>query len=366
MMGRVVAMTADFTTEVMEFEVPRAEKGGIIMEVVKANVCGSDIHMWEGKHILKNHVMGHEMMGRVHELGEGVTTDYAGQPVKVGDRIVPVYYLTCYQCRNCRNGLYNICEHGNDLGAQAAVKSPHFTGAFATHYYMARGQAFYKIPDCIPDDVAAGTNCGVAQMTYTMERANLHVGQNVVVQGAGGLGLFTCAIARESGAAVICIDAVPSRLEEARRFGAHHTINMKEYTTIEARKARIEELTGGAGADIVVELAGVPAAFNESLRLVRPGGTVVEAGNVLIKEEFNTSIVPGIIVRNCITVLGQVRYLPQYLHKALLFLEKTWDKYPYGGMTDRYYSLDEVQLALQRSAAREVQRAVIAPQQRKN
>lgn len=364
MKGRVVAMTGDFTTEVMEFEVPKPEKGGIIMEVVKANVCGSDVHMWEGKHILKNHVMGHEMMGRVAELGEGVTTDYAGQPIKVGDRIVPVYYLVCYKCRNCQNGLYNICEHGNDLGAQPAVKWPHFTGAFATHYYIAHGQTFYKIPDCIPDDVAAGTNCGVTQMIYTLERAKLHCGQNVVVQGAGGLGLFTCAIARESGATVISIDSVDSRLEEAKKFGAHYTINMKECDTIEKRKARIEQLTNGMGADIVVELAGVPAAFNESLRLVRPGGTVVEAGNVLVKEEFNTPIVPGIIVRNCITVIGQVRYLPRYLHKALKFLEKTYEKYPYGGMTDQYYSLDEVQLALKRSADREVQRAIIEPNKR--
>lgn len=361
MIGRVASMKADKVTEILEFEVPEPEQGAVVMEILRANICGSDIHMWEGKHVLKNHVMGHEMVGRIHKLGEGVSTDYAGQPVKVGDRIVPLYYLVCHKCRNCQNGLENICEHGNDLGGQPAVKYPHFTGAFGTHYYIAPGQHFYKVPDCVSDEIAAGANCGITQMLYTLEKAGLHNGQNVVIQGAGGLGLFSCAIAKESGAAVIIIDAVESRLDEAKRFGADHTINMKEIDTIEARRKEIERLTGGAGADMVIELAGVPAAFNESLRLVRPGGTVVEAGNVLSKEEFNVSIVPGLIVRNCITVIGQVRYLPRYLHKALLFLEKTCQKYPYGAMSDRDYTLDETQLALEKAAAREVQRAAIKP-----
>lgn len=354
-------MKADRVTAIYEFEVPRPEKGAVVMEVIKANVCGSDIHIWEGKHVLKNHVMGHEMMGRIHELGEGVETDYAGQPVKVGDRIVPVYYLVCNKCRNCQNGLYNICEHGNDLAAQPATKYPHFTGAFATHYYIAPGQSFFKIPDALPDDVAAGANCGVTQMLYSLERAGLHNGQIVVVQGAGGLGLFASAIARESGATVIAIDGVDARLKEIMKFGAHYTIDMKTFDSIEKRKAEIDRLSNGRGADMVVEVAGVPAAFNESLRLVRPGGTVLELGNVLIKEEFNVNIVPGFIVRNCINVVGMVRYLPRYLYKGLQFLEKTHDKYPFGGMSDRYYSLDETQLAIERSASRQVQRAIIAP-----
>jgi len=361
MIGKVASMKADKVTEILEFEVPKPEEGGVIMEVLRANICGSDVHIWEGKHVLKNHVMGHEMVGRIHELGEGVTTDYAGCPVKIGDRIVPVYYLTCFKCRNCRNGLYNICVNGNALGGQPATKFPHFTGAFGTHYYIANGQHFYKVPDCISDEVAAGINCGVAQMIYTLEKAGLRSGQNVVVQGAGGLGLFTSAIAKESGCVVIVIDGVDARLAEAKKFGADHVIDMKKFNSIDLRKEEIERLTNGEGADIVIELAGVPSAFDESLRLVRPGGTVVEAGNVLVKEEFNVNIVPGLIVRNCITVVGMVRYLPRYLCKALKFIEKTYQKYPYGNLSDKDYNLNEVQLALEKSAAREVQRAAIKP-----
>jgi threonine dehydrogenase-like Zn-dependent dehydrogenase len=354
-------MKDDKVTEILEYEVPKPEKGGLVMEVLRANICGSDIHIWEGKHILKNHVMGHEMVGRIHELGEGVTTDYADQPVKVGDRIVPVYYLTCYKCRNCRNGLYNICVNGNALGGQAATKYPHFTGAFGTHYYIAAGQHFYKVPDCISDEMAAGINCGVTQMIFTLEKAGLKNGQNVVIQGAGGLGLFSASVARENGATVIVIDSVDARLNEAKEFGAHYIIDMKKFDTIEKRKEEIERITNGAGADLVVELAGVPAAFEESLHLARPGGTIVEAGNVLIKPEFNINIIPGMIVRNCLTVVGMVRYLPSYLYKGLKFVEKTYQKYPYGNLSDKAYTLDETQYALEKSAAREVKRAAIKP-----
>ena len=75
MNGRVAAMTGLREMTIKEYELPKAEKGQVILEIIKANICGSDIHMWEGKHVLKNHVLGHEMVGRIVEMGEGVTTD---------------------------------------------------------------------------------------------------------------------------------------------------------------------------------------------------------------------------------------------------------------------------------------------------
>ena len=164
MKGKVAAMTGIKEIQIKEYEVPKAEKGCVIMEVIKSNICGSDIHMWEGKHIFKNHVLGHEMVGRIQELGEGVVTDYAGQEVKVGDRIVPVYYLTCQKCPACLHGHFNICTHGSDYQGQVAEKYPHFTGGFGTHYVIHTNQYFYKVPDNVPDNVAAGANCGIAQM----------------------------------------------------------------------------------------------------------------------------------------------------------------------------------------------------------
>lgn len=361
MKGRVVSMTGIKEVTIKEFDLPKPEKGQILMEVIKSNICGSDVHMWEGKHIFKNHVLGHEMVGRITELGEGVTTDYAGEEVKVGDRVCPVYYLTCMKCKACLEGNYNVCTHGSDFQGQLADKYPHFTGSFATHYVIQPNQYFYKVPENLPDNVVAGANCGISQMLYAMESVGVRPNDYVAVQGMGGLGLFTSAICDVMGANVIAIDGVDDRLKEAVDFGAKYVIDMKKFTTKEARNEEVQRITGGMGPDIVVDVAGVPSAFDEAVRLAKIGGTVVEIGNVSVDEDQCTSVVPGLIVRKCVTVRGILRYQPIYLYRTLKFLEKYHDKYPFNSLTDKCYSLEEAQEALQKAANKEVKRAIIEP-----
>jgi len=361
MKGRVAAMSGLQEVTIKEYDVPKTEKGMVLLQIIKSNICGSEVHMWEGHHIFKNHVLGHEMVGRIVELGEGVETDYAGQKVAVGDRIVPVYYLTCLKCAACLSGNLNICEHGSDYQGQISEKHPHFTGGFATHYFIQPNQYFYKVPDAVPDNVAAGANCGISQMVYAMDQSGLKVCDYLVIQGAGGLGLSAAAIGKTMGATVIVIDGVESRLEEARRFGADHVINMSKFTTVDARIQEVQRISAGHGADVVLEVTGVPKAFDEGLRLVRLGGTYLEIGNVSVDESQNVAIVPGFIVRKCVTIKGILRYPPWYLHKTLRFLEKYHDKYPFNSLSDRTYALDEVQLAMKKAASKEVPRAIIEP-----
>lgn len=361
MKGQVASMVDTKAVEIKEFDLPKMGKGEILMRVLKSNICGSDIHMWEGKHLFKNHVLGHEMVGVIEELGEGVTKDYAGREVKVGDRIVPVYYLTCQKCEACLNGRFNICVHGSDYQGQIADKYPHFTGSFSTHYVIHENQYFYKVPDNVPDNVAAGANCGIAQMVYALDEVDLKINDTVVIQGAGGLGLYATAIADTMGANIIVVDSVESRLVEAENFGANYVINMNEFTTIEARKEEILRLTDGNGADLVIDVAGVPVAFEEAVHLAKLGGTVLEIGNVSVDQAQNVSIIPGLITRKCLTVKGILRYQPWYLDKTLKFLEKFNGKYPFESLTDRTYSLSETQLALEKAASKEVTRAIIEP-----
>jgi len=361
MKGRVAVMTGIREMKIKEYDVPKAERGSVVLEIIKSNVCGSEIHMWEGRHPLKNHVLGHEMVGRIIDLGDGVETDYAGQKISIGDRVVPVYYLTCQKCNACLTGNFNLCVHGSDFMGQVAEKYPHFTGGFSTHYYIQPNQYFYKVPDSLSDNMVAGANCGVAQMVYAIDVSGLRVNDCLVIQGAGGLGLFASAVGSTMGASVIVIEAADSRLQEAAKFGANHVIDMKRFDTISARLAEIDRITGGRGADVVLEVTGVPVAFDEAIRLVRMGGTLVMVGNVSIDEKQNTSVVPGLITRKCVTVKGILRYQPWYLHRTLKFLEKNHDRYPFGSLTDRTYSLEEVPLALEKATAREVARAIIEP-----
>ena len=120
-------------------------------------------------------------------------------------------------------------------------------------------------------------------------------------------------------------------------------------------------LTGGYGADAVLEVTGVPAAFVEAVHLARPGGTVVEIGNVSIGKEHEVSLAPGLITRKSLRVQGFVRYQPWYLHKALRFLERKHEEHPFDELTDREYALEEVGEAIEREEGRRVARPAVVP-----
>lgn len=361
MQGQLAAMTGIEDIQIQTYDIPDPGPGQVILDLTRANICGTDIHMWEGKHLFKNHVMGHEMVGRVRCLGEGVATDSAGAPLAIGDRVVPVYYQTCQKCARCRDGLFNICERGSDFQGAPAGRYPHFTGGFATQYVIQEKQYFYKVPDEVSDEVAAGANCGFAQIIYALDQVGNLSNRRVVVQGAGGLGMYACAIASASGARVAVIDAVASRLAEVRRFGAIGTVDMGENADVDSRVRAVGELLGGS-PEIVIDLTGVPAALAEAIALCRPGGTILEMGNVSVDPAMSVDIVPGVITRSCLTVKGILRYQPWYLHRALDFLARHSGDFPFDGLTDRTYALEETQLALQRAANRQVTRAAIVPE----
>ncbi len=363
MKGRVAALVGPRQVEIKEFDLPEVKPGAVLVKVRRSNLCGSELHIWNHFHpVIKYGVLGHEMVGEIFALGEGVTTDYAGNPVQVGDRIVAPYYLTCQKCPNCLRGNFNLCVNAYHYWKQPPENPPHFTGTFATHYYIHPNQYFYKVPDSLPDNVVAGANCGLSQMVYGLHQANLQNGETLVIQGAGGLGLYAASVAKEKGARVIVIDGVESRLAAAKGFGADHVVNMNEHPSMEARVKLIQDLSGGGdGADVVMEVAGAPAAFVEGLHILRPAGRYVSIGNVNVSPDFEINVAPGLITRKCCQIIGAVRYNPWFLHQSLQFLERNLAKYPFGELTDKEFCLDDVQLALEAAEAREVTRPVIVP-----
>lgn len=361
MKGKVAVMTEPLKMTYQEYELPRVEAGSVLVKVVRTNVCGTELHIWQGHHpIKKSGVMGHEMVGVITALGPDVKTDFAGNPVQVGDRVAATYFLTCRKCQHCQRGDFYLCENVYKYFAAEAEEYPHFHGSFATHYYIHPNQYFYKVPDNVPDSAAASANCALSQVYFGIEQANLRYGETVVIQGAGGLGLNASAVAKEFGATVMIIDSVATRLEKAKSFGADYVIDMNEFDTVEKRTKKVQELTGGKGADVGMELTGVPAAFSEGIHLVSPGGRYVSMGNV--SPGHMTSFDPGLLTRKSITIIPANRYNPWYLNKALKFLSKSIDKYPFGDMLDAEFHFEDIQKALDRSASREVTRASIVMQ----
>ena len=158
---------------------------------------------------------------------------------------------------------------------------PHFKGTFGDYFYLYPNHVVFKVPDDLPDELVVGVNCAMAQVTCGWDLANVAVGETVVIQGAGGLGLYAIAVARERGAGrIIVVDGVPERLEVAAMFGADEFVDIGALPEPAQRIRRVRELTGGWGADVVMEVGGFPRITEEGIQMVASGGRYVEIGNI--------------------------------------------------------------------------------------
>lgn len=357
MYGQIAVMTEPGQLTFQDYAVPDPAPGSLVLRLLRSNVCGSEIHIWCGHHPTKRRGgLGHETVGVIEKLGAGVTRDFAGEPVKEGDRVVATYFIHCRRCAPCRRGKVHLCDNAYTYWGRQPEEDPHFHTTFATHWYVHSEQTFYKVPDNVTDRAAASANCALSQVYFGLDLAAVRLGDHVVIQGAGGLGLNATAVACEMGADVIVIDAAANRLADARRFGAHHVIDMRVYPTVEERIALVSKLTDG-GADICVEVAGVHDAYPEAVRLLKPGGTLIAMG--IVNPGKTIPFDPGYMVRRGLTAIATVRYPAEYLKKSLEFIARFGTRYPFDSLLDRDYALNDIERALGDSAARLVTRASI-------
>ncbi len=358
MKGQIALMTEPGKLQYQEYEVPDPAPGAIVARILRSNVCGSEIHIWCGHHPTKRRGgLGHETVAVIERLGAGVSTDHAGQPVKEGDRIVATYFIHCRKCYPCQKGQFWMCDNAYRYWGRQPEDDPHFHATFATHWIVHPEQTFYKVPDEVSDQAAASANCAQSQVYFGIDVAGLGYGDSIVIQGAGGLGLNAAAIAREKGAEVIVIDGVKMRLAEAKRFGAHHVIDMNDHPTVADRASAVQKLTGGRGADYGMEVTGVLDAFPEAFQLIRPGGTMISMGTVTPGKTVPYD--PAYALRRGVQTVTALRYNGPYLKKSMDFLAANRDKYPFDGLLDRDYGMDRIVEALDDSAARKVRRASI-------
>lgn len=359
--GRLAYLDGPKDIEFREYDVPSPEPGAVVTEVVRTNVCGSDLHVWKGDHPLGACVLGHEAVCRICDLGESVSTDSAGQPVAEGDLVAPVYFQTCGSCQFCRRGEFYRCANDYQHAEKSPDVWPHFHAPWGTHYYIYADNHFYRLPDELASTptVAAAANCALSQVLFGFDQVGVDYNDTVLVQGAGGLGLNAVAVAGEYGAETIVIEGVDRRLERAVAFGADHVIDFREHATVEARKERVDEITSGVGPDVGIEVAGVPEAFAEGVELLRTGGRYLEMGNV--RPGHTIEFDPGTLTRKSIDITTAVEYDPWTLYEALQFLASTVDEYPYSDLVDAEYPLSAAGEALEDSEDRAVTRATLVP-----
>ncbi len=352
--------------ELREFPVPDPEPGGLLVKVTMANVCGSDLHIWRGTYDVSRGqtepfcvAIGHEMVGEVAKLGDNTATDSAGKPLGVGDRIVYQYFVPCGQCRGCQKGTTPRCVNGLKYRFPPN-EFPHFTAAYGQYYYLRPGQAVFKVPDNVSDELASPANCALSQVIDGLERTDMGEGDTLVIQGAGGLGLNAIAVAKEQGVSqIIAIDGFESRLALATEFGADETILLAEYSKPEDRVARVKQLTEGVGADVVMELVGAAAVVPEGIEMLANGGTYLEIGN--INQKQRVEIDPSVLVHGGKTLRGLMWYEPQSLQKALSFLSTRADRYPFHKILSHQFPMSAIDEAFQQQNRGEIQRAALLP-----
>jgi threonine dehydrogenase-like Zn-dependent dehydrogenase len=364
--GMAMVWTAiDTPLEPREYALPDVEDDAMLVKITMACICGSDLHSYKGEYVGrlkptkdKPLIMGHEMTGRVYKMGRNVTTDYLGRPLKEGDRIIYGYFNPCGKCEACVSGTAS-CPHKHRF-RKTSEEFPHFRGAYAEYYYLKGDQWVFKVPDELSDESVAPVNCALSTVTYGMHQIRIPLESTVLIQGAGGLGISTTAIAREMGAArVIVIDKVAERLELATAFGADHTIDINEYPTTDARLQRVRELTGGRGVDIAVEVVGRPEVIPEGLEMLAPAGTYLSMG--LVTGGLYSQIDMEKVVHKGLTIVGSANYKPWVLPKVLEFLVRTRDKYPFDKLVSHKFRLEDVNEGIQQSLAGKVVRAGLVP-----
>lgn len=348
MKGQVAVCSAPLKEmEIREYPLPEVGPEDILVKVRRANICGSDLHMWRGQGPPVPaglcRVLGHEMVGEVYRLGTHVQADCLGQPLTEGDRVVYAYFVPCGACAACLHGSPACPNRYRYWFGQNVDTPPHFRGAYGEYYYLHRGQIICKVPPELSDTMVSAVNCALCEALYGLDQIGIRLGDTVVIQGAGGLGLYATALAKEMGAGdVIVIGRRSSRLGLARAFGADLTLSSEELST-EERRTIILERTRGQGADVVAEFVGSPDAVEEGVRVLRTGGRYLWAGNVT--PGLPSRLDPGTVVRMAQTMKGVIAYEPWVLPRALDFLVRLSHRYPFERIISHTFPFTEINAA---------------------
>lgn len=283
--------------------IPAIGPNDVLVRVRKTAICGTDVHIfnwdpWSQKTIPVPMTIGHEFVGEVAEIGSEV------RGLKKGDRVSGEGHVTCGHCRNCRAGRRHLCRNTIGVG----VNRP---GCFAEFLAIPAVNAF-RLPPDIPDDIAAILdpfgNAAHTALSFDM------VGEDVLITGAGPIGILAAAIARHVGARhVVITDVNDYRLNLARKLGASRVVNVAK----ESLDAVMAELGMTEGFDVGLEMSGNPAAVADLLRTMNHGGHVAVLGIVpdAIPLNWNDMIFKGLTLKG---IYGREMFETWYKMVAML------------------------------------------------
>jgi threonine 3-dehydrogenase len=288
---------------VKDAPVPEVGVHDVMIRVVKSAICGTDVHIynwdeWSQRTVPVPMVIGHEYVGRVERVGAEV------EAFRPGERVSGEGHVTCGFCRNCRAGRRHLCRHTVGVG----VNRP---GSFA-EYVVIPADNVYRIPDDIPDDVAAVFD-PFGNATHTALSFDL-VGEDVLITGAGPIGVMAAGIARHVGARhVVVTDVNDYRLGLAAKLGASRVVNVAK----EDLRAVMKELGMKEGFDVGLEMSGNGRAFRQLLDVMNHGGKIAMLGIMPGPEAVDWSqvVFKGLTIKG---IYGREMYETWYKMVAML------------------------------------------------
>ncbi len=345
--------------------VPDPEPGALVAKVDLAGICGTDVHLHHGNLPIPTPViLGHEAVGRVERLGAGMTTDFSGVPLGEGDAIAWASSIPCGRCHWCVvEKERTLCENRKIYGInQRFDESPRLSGGWAEFIYLQPGSAVFKLPDGMTPGQAIALGCaGPTAVHGVLEIVGIGVGETVVVQGSGPVGLAAAMYAQLAGAAkTILVGGPTSRLELAREIGVGdvHVDIFAEPDADERRRQVLAETLGGRGADVVLECAGVPGAVPEGFEFARRNGRCLVMGQYT--DRGDTSFNPHVITRKQLKVYGSWAFSEAHFARYVDSLPRLAARFDLGRLPTRY-PLDDVNRALADMANGSVMKAVLEP-----
>ena len=266
--------------ELTEMAVPVIGPEDVLIQVKACGICGSDIHGYDGStgRRIPPLVMGHEASGVIAEVGKAV------QGWKVGDRVTFDSTVSCGRCYFCQRGEINLCENRQVLGVSCNEFRRH--GAFA-EFVSVPQNILNSLPDTFPFHYAAMIEA-VSIAVHAVNLTPMPLGSSALVVGSGMIGLLVVQTLRLAGCGlIIAVDLEDSKLELAKSLGADVGLNPKSTDVVKA----VQELTGGRGADVAIEVVGAAKTIDTAIHAVKKGGSVTLVGNITPKVEIPLQVV---------------------------------------------------------------------------
>jgi threonine dehydrogenase-like Zn-dependent dehydrogenase len=348
--------------EIREFAEPDVPQGGVLMRTLYTEVCGTDVHLQHGRlsGVPYPLIPGHVAVG-VAEKVRGDVFDVAGAKIFEGQTLTYLdVHRTCGRCWYCAVAKASTrCPERKVYGITYGAADG-LLGGWAEKMLLLPGLHILPLPKSVPPETFIGGGCGLQTAVHAIERAEIKLGDSVVVLGSGPVGLSCAGLAALSGAGQVIVSGAPAdRLALAKEFGADEVIDIRE--TQEAdRVETVRRLTEGRGADIVIEACGQPRAVREALQMVRDQGRVVIVGQYT--DQGEVSINPhGDINRKHIDIRGVWGSDFSHLYRGMRLLDRFQGRTPWRKLAGKVYSLQRAGEALQDIAEQRCAKAILQP-----